>query len=102
MILSMLRHIKERPHHHAFDYLFNNLDNDSERFFAVAEGYDNFQGRPSLYNVLRACVSATKKYWQNSIDIRFYQYFHSPKSTFGDLCCTGQYGAHMRAQCDVW
>tara|TARA_B100001250_G_scaffold65148_1_gene51594 strand:+ start:9135 stop:9992 length:858 start_codon:yes stop_codon:yes gene_type:complete len=45
MILSMLRHIKERPHHHAFDYLFNNLDNDSERFFAVAEGYDNFQGR---------------------------------------------------------
>ena len=45
MILSMLRHIKERTHHHGFNYLFNVLTNDTDRFFAVAEGYENSYGK---------------------------------------------------------
>ena len=45
MIFSMLRHVKERPQHHAFDYLFNTLQTDKERFFAIAEGYKNSKGR---------------------------------------------------------
>ena len=41
MIFSMLRHIKERRQHHGFHYLFNVLTNDTDRFFAIAEGYEN-------------------------------------------------------------
>ena len=44
MVLSMIRHDKERPAHHAHHYLFNILDTDKERFFRVAEGYSNNHG----------------------------------------------------------
>lgn len=41
MILSMLRHVKDRPQHHSHDYLYNSLETDEERFFAVADGFEN-------------------------------------------------------------
>ena len=45
MIFSMIRHIKERRQHHGFNYLFNVLTNDTDRFFAIAEGYENSFGK---------------------------------------------------------
>ncbi len=45
MIFSMLRHVRERPQHHAFNYLYKTLKTDIQRFFAIAEGYENPQGR---------------------------------------------------------
>ena len=44
MILSMMRHVKEREVHHAHKYLFKVLTNDRDRFFAIAEGYNNQYG----------------------------------------------------------
>jgi len=44
MILSMLRHVKDRKTHHAHNYLFNVLDDDKARFFAIADGYNNKYG----------------------------------------------------------
>jgi hypothetical protein len=38
MCLSMLNHIETRPHHLAFDALYNNLPSRKERLEAIAEG----------------------------------------------------------------
>tara|TARA_S200000501_G_C20701378_1_gene689675 strand:+ start:156 stop:977 length:822 start_codon:yes stop_codon:yes gene_type:complete len=41
MVLSMMRHIKDRSQHHAHRYLFKELDNDQERFNQICKGYQN-------------------------------------------------------------
>ncbi len=70
MILSMLRHIKDRPQHHSHDYLFNSLKTDKDRFFAVADGFNNPEAR--LVGVKNMIESMLK--WQqdpNNLLIKF-------------------------------
>lgn len=38
--VSMLNHIRTKPHHMAYDYLFQRLSNDEERMAAVIKGFD--------------------------------------------------------------
>jgi len=72
MARSMLNHIRTRPRHVAYRYLFDELDNELERLKAIVKGYDDVHSR-------RGIVSITQMYhsmlaWEkalNFIMVRF-------------------------------
>ena len=40
MCLSMINHIKQRPHHYAYDLLFNKMNDRQERLFQIIQGFN--------------------------------------------------------------
>lgn len=44
MLISMYNHIRTRPTHNAYQFLFDDLTDESERFTAIVEGYNNKRG----------------------------------------------------------
>lgn len=72
MCLSMLNHIKSRPHHFAYDYLYNKLSSDFERIKAIVEGYNhkyNGRGIVSIGQMYQSMLSWEKA--SNFIMVRF-------------------------------
>lgn len=72
MCLSMLRHIKSRPHHLAFPYLYKRLSSDAERIQALLFGYDAESSERGIVSVQQMYQSMMK--WAQSpnfIMIRF-------------------------------
>ena len=65
MTLSMLNHIRTRPQHHAYQYLFDVLDHEWERVLAVVKGYANDYGRLAGINQMYRSVLC----WQEAMDV---------------------------------
>ncbi|MDB9965145.1 sulfotransferase domain-containing protein [Planktomarina temperata] len=61
MAISMINHVRTRPRHHAYTYLFGQLSSDSERFKAVLSGYKNRYGH--INGVIKMYKSMLT--WQN-------------------------------------
>ena len=64
MAISMINHCRTRPLHHAYEYLFNTLDSETDRLSAVVSGYDNQFG--SLIGINKMYESMMK--WQDEVD----------------------------------
>jgi len=62
MLLSELNHIRNRPHHIAYQYLFCELDNDFKRMDALLQGFDSEKKRGiiSLDEMYRSMLD-----WEN-------------------------------------
>ena len=74
MCLSMLNHIKSRPHHYAFDTIYNNLSSRKKRLEAIIEGIKikNTNGNRSFGNIEKMIKSMLQ--WEKSDDFIFLKF----------------------------
>lgn len=72
MCLSMINHVRARPHNYAYNYLFNQLQKDSQRIKAILQGFNDVNGCRgiiSLNEMFRSMLA-----WRNTknfLTIRF-------------------------------
>ena len=70
MALSMLSHIRERPLHMAYSYLFNQIQDDQKRLEAIVKGYENEFGYLVGLNEMYSSMLLWG-YQQNNLILRF-------------------------------